>query len=776
MSRKRSGRPFTVALIGNPNSGKSTLFNALTGARQKVGNWPGVTVEKKTGEVRHGGVDLLLVDLPGTYSLQISHGHDSVDQRIAQDFLLTEPVDLVIDVVDASCLERGLYLTTQLIDAGLPVVVALNMVDVAHRNGLHVDPCALAEALGVPVVPLVASRGEGTGALLDVVVNHLGAHGEPGGGRCVDLGPDLEAAVAAVQRALGAANRLRACAALEGDPAVLAACPAPVRERVAELACHLERAGVDPGTAIAEGRYRWIAQVVAGCCRREPRRRTLTEYLDAVFLHRWLAFPLFLGAIYLMFLFSINVGGAFIDLFDGVAGALFVESPRRFLEGLGTPDWLVVLLADGVGGGIQLVASFLPVIGALFLFQTFLEGSGYMARAAFVVDRLMRAVGLPGRAFVPLVVGFGCNVPAVMAARTLERSGDRLATILMAPFMSCGARLTVYVLFAAVFFPRNGQNVVFLLYLLGLAVAVATCFLLRHRLANGQAAPFLLELPNYHWPTLRSTLLETWHRLHGFMVRAGKAIVLVVVVLNTVNSLGVDGSFGNENTERSVLSRIGMAIVPVFEPIGVKEENWPAAVGLFSGVFAKEVVVGTLDALYTAMARGNEPDPAEAAPIGQLLAESLATVPENLAGLREALLDPLGLGFGDLSDREAVAEAQQVHADTFAVMAGLFDGALGAFAYLVFVLLYMPCVATLGAIYKEAGGFWAFFAAAWNTAVAYGLAVVVYQLGTLPRDPGESLLWVAGVLLLWAIAYRLLFGAAAREARRRGLIPAVNLP
>jgi len=284
-------------------------------------------------------------------------------------------------------------------------------------------------------------------------------------------------------------------------------------------------------------------------------------------------------------------------------GAIFVEAPRQMLTALNFPPWLVTFISDGAGGGIQLVASFIPVIGTLFLFQTFLEDSGYMARAAFILDRLTRSLGLPGKSFVPLVIGFGCNVPSVMGSRTLDSNQDRLLTTLMAPFMSCGARLTVYILFATAFFAENGHNVVFGLYLIGIILALLTGLLVRQKILSRDISPFIMELPNYHIPTLRGLFTHTWHRLHGFIVRAGKAIVLVVIVLNFVNSISLDGTFNNENTSKSLLSVIGKTITPVFSPLGIKEENWPATVGLFSGIFAKEVVVGTLDALYSNMAK-----------------------------------------------------------------------------------------------------------------------------------------------------------------------------
>jgi len=767
---------YKLALIGNPNSGKSTLFNALTGSRQTVGNWPGVTVEKKTGRLRHGDLNFDIVDLPGTYSLHVSNQDDSIDQQIAQNFIINEPPDLLVNIIDASSLERGLYLTTQLLNAGIPTIVVLNMMDVADEQGLHIDPFKLADSIGVPVVPIVASRNEGLGVLKDLAISTLCDDCDPQLHPGVFLGDSIEDGIRAVCKITPDCNRLKATAILEKDDGVLALYGASQQEQLLKIANE-----VDPGQSVSvvdaliEARYRWIAGVVAeGVHRDADVKPTLTDRLDGIFLHRWLAFPLFLGVMYLMFMFTINFGGAFIDVFDGVAGAIAVELPRQAMAAMHFPEWLIALIADGVGGGIQLVASFIPVIGTLFLFQSFLESSGYMARAAFIMDRLMRSVGLPGKSFVPLVVGFGCNVPAVMSARALDSHNDRLITTLMAPFMSCGARLTVYILFATVFFPNNGQNIVFALYLFGMMMAVFTGFLVKRKLMSREMTPFILELPNYHIPTFRGVLINTWHRLHGFMMRAGKAIVLVVVALNFVNSMGTDGSFGNQNTEKSVLSNIGMSITPLFGPMGVKEENWPATVGIFSGIFAKEVVVGTLDSLYSSMAEDMS-SPEETVGVWQMIVDSVATVPQNLVALKDVVTDPLGIGVGDLSDQQEAAEGQGVRVDTFTLMAGLFAGTAGAIAYILFVLLYMPCVATLGAIYKEAGGFWAFFAASWNTAIAYGVAVIFYQLSVFSSQPTEALLWCGGISLFWVAGYFGMLALARRNLQRGQLIPAVNV-
>ncbi|MEZ5529659.1 MAG: Fe(2+) transporter permease subunit FeoB [Porticoccaceae bacterium] len=773
---------FTIALVGNPNCGKTTLFNDLTGTHQKVGNWPGVTVEQKTGHFHHANTQFNVVDLPGTYSLHLSCQDDSIDQQIAQQFVLEKSADLIINIIDASCLERGLYLTTQLMDAGIPLVIALNMMDVADHNGIHIDPYELSDKLGFPVVSMVASRGEGVGTLIDVVNHQL--HKSQGSAfvRPITVSEPLEQATQRILELMAEQqpepSRLEATAVLERDASVLNLFNEDLQRRLLIEVDSLEdRIGTKASDALITERYQWINRSIATAVHAEPvKRKSVSDYLDAALLNRFLAFPAFLGVMYLMFMVTINFGGAFIDFFDIAAGALFVELPRQLLTAMHCPEWLVALIADGAGGGIQLVASFVPVIGTLFLFQTFLEDSGYMARAAFILDRLMRSIGLPGKSFVPLVVGFGCNVPSVMASRALDTHQDRLLTTLMAPFMSCGARLTVYTLFAAAFFTHNGQNVVFGLYVIGIVLAVLTGMLVRRKLLSRDLAPFIMELPNYHIPTLRGLLIHSWHRLRGFMLRAGKAIVAVVIILNFVNSIGTDGSFNNQNTERSLLSTIGKTITPIFEPLGVKEENWPATVGIFSGIFAKEVVVGTLDALYSDMARSETASQdTGAVSITAMLGDAFASIPANLAEVNNMWGDPLGLSVGDLEDQQAAAEAQEVALTTIGLMQQLFATPIAAFSYILFVLLYMPCVATLGAIYKEAGGAWAFFSATWNTLLAYAAAVSTYQLGTFSAHPQQSLLWTGGMLAIMVIGYLLLMQYGKRQARRQNLIPAINI-
>jgi ferrous iron transport protein B len=498
--------------------------------------------------------------------------------------------------------------------------------------------------------------------------------------------------------------------------------------------------------ALASARYDVIDALSREVIKR-PRQasKSTTATIDRWALGRLTGIPFFLLAMYLMFLLAIGLGSAFIDFFDILFGAVLVDGSKYFLESVGVPEWLNVVLSNGLGGGIQTVATFVPVIAAMFLCLSFLEDSGYLARAAMVVDRGMRVIGLPGKAFVPMLIGFGCNVPAIMGTRTLESSRDRLMAIMMIPFMSCGARLPVYVLLVAVFFPTGGQNIVFALYLLGIAVAVLTGLVLKHTLLPGANVPFIMELPPYRLPTVRNMLMLTWERLKGFIVHAGKVIVLVVMVLSILNSLGADGSFGNENTDKSVLSNVGKTITPVFTPMGIEEKNWPAAVGIFSGIFAKEVIIGSLNALYSQM--GTEIDDSDEdngyRPL-EGVKEAFATIPENLKSAVTGIVNPFG-GVSTLDDLEAVGENQGVEQAAISHIHAVFGTKAAVVAFLIFVLLYTPCAAALGAIYREVGVKWMALAAVWTFVLAWSFATGYYQLSLLRSSPTSAGLWLLGL-------------------------------
>ncbi|PWV63195.1 Fe(2+) transporter permease subunit FeoB [Plasticicumulans acidivorans] len=749
---------YVIGVVGNPNCGKTTLFNALTGTRQRVGNWPGVTVERKVGGFRHAGVDFELVDLPGTYSLDVSDSEVSLDEKIARDFVAGGEADVILNIVDASNLERNLYLSAQLLEMRVPTVVALNMVDVATERGISIDVEALARTLGCPVLPLVAARGEGLAALRDRLL--ASARERPQPAFRVAYPAAIERAVSELQPQLGSTrhgdSRWLALHLLEtGDAAALASVPAA--ETLQRLRSQIEDdVGEEVDIALADARYGQINAIAAATLKRSGEaRRSTSDAIDRIVLNRALGIPIFLIVMYLMFTFTMNVGGAFIDFFDLLFGALLVDGFGHWLSSVGAPDWMTIAFASGIGGGIQTVATFIPVIACLFLFLSWLEDSGYMARAAFVMDRFMRFIGLPGKAFVPMLVGFGCNVPAIMATRTLENERDRKLTVLMNPFMSCGARLPVYVLFAAAFFPDNGQNLVFGLYLLGVLAAVATGLVMKHTIMHGQSAPFVMELPPYHLPTLRGVLLRTWERLKNFVTKAGMVIVPMVLVLNFLNAIGTDGSLGHEDSEDSVLSSIGRTLSPVFAPMGIREDNWPATVGIFTGVLAKEAVVGTLNALYSAQAEDGSAT-ADDFDLGSALGEAFASVPANLGELLAKLTDPLGYA-------DATADASE-SAGAFGAMQARFDGQAGAFAYLLYILLYFPCAAATAAVFRETGLRWAAFVALWTTGLAYLAATVFYQAARFSAHPLSSAAWIGGMAASFVAVCLLLRYAARRRA------------
>ena len=741
-----------ICIVGNPNCGKTTLFNALTGSKQKVGNWPGVTVDKKTGHYSFEGDEIELVDLPGIYSITPASSSGE-DERIARDYILTDEAQAVVNIVDASNLERNLYLTAQLIEMRVPVVVAVNMLDIAKNHKIEIDLKALEKALGCPVVGLVAQREQGVKELRKTISAFLKNPQVPP--MSVSFDERIEKARAAITEGLKQEGVKRpewfALQLVEGAPGIEEKLPQEAYAKVQPIVEKVNEAfDGDADIAVADARYSFVGNVAQQCLTRHGEMSgTMTDKIDRVVLNRWLGLPIFLAIMYVMFLFTQNFGAAFIDFFDITFAGIFVDGFGRLLEAVGTPEWLKVLLADGIGGGLTTVATFVPPVFFLFLFLAALEDSGYMARAAFVMDRIMRAIGLPGKAFVPLIVGFGCNVPAIMATRTMDKATDRIVTIMMAPFMSCGARMPVYVLFATAFFPTNGQNLVFGIYLIGILAAIITGFLVKRVVLPGEVSAFVMEIPPYHIPTVKGVMMRTWDRLKTFLQRAGKVIVIICAILGFLNSWGTDGTFGNEDSEKSVLSEIGYTIAPVLSPMGVTQENWPAAVGVFTGIFAKEAVVGTLNSLYDQRAREANAAAAgpEAAPVeeeeaadegwslGAILSEAVGTIRDNLADLGGAFTDPLGIAVDDLSDTAAAAESQEVTVTTVQMMQQLFGSQLAAFAYLMLVLLYMPCVAAIATVYREAGAAWTLFLAAWTTVLGYSTATIVYRVGTFAQDP-----------------------------------------
>ncbi len=764
----------TIAVAGNPNCGKTTLFNELTGSRQMVGNWPGVTVDRKTGIYSFEGHDFELVDIPGIYALS---AHSS-DEKVARDYLLSEEYDLIVNIVDAANIERNLYLTTQLLEMRVPMILVLNKMDVAKARQIKIDSEELSNRLGVPVIPISASKRSGLLELKKAA--HQAAEKNPISEADVIYPVEIQEAVTllaekfqplAEQQGLKA-NWL-AMKLLEDDPEYVAllddGAVKDLQQRQQQIVDQIDE---DADIAVADARYNFIHWLTTGVVSHATKvTKTLTDKIDKIVLNRALGLPIFLLMMYLTFMFTINVGGAFIDFFDIAAGAFFVDGMSELLSGFNAPAWLIGVVATGIGGGIQTLATFIPPIGFMFLALAVLEGSGYMARAAFVMDRFMRMLGLPGKSFVPLLVGFGCNVPAIMATRTLENQRDRTLTIMMNPFMSCGARLPVYALFAAAFFPVGGQNMVFLLYLAGIGFAVLTGLILKHTLLKGNITPFVMELPPYHVPTVKSVLLRTWDRLKSFILKATRILVPMVALLALLNTMSIDGTIGHDDSKDSLLASVSRTVTPIFAPMGISQDNWPATVGIFTGVFAKEAVVGTLDAIYlqneaqAEAAAGNEEKVAFS--LSAALQEAVATIPENLAGVADTLTDPLGLNIGDTSSVDSAAEGLAVSAGTFGAMGKLFDGKAGAIAYMLFILMYFPCVAAMAAVYRETNRRWTLFIASWTTGLAYIAASGFYQLATFAQHPTFSSIWLAGCAL-FCILVVLVMRALGKEKRVTG--------
>ncbi|MDU6683935.1 MAG: Fe(2+) transporter permease subunit FeoB [Enterobacteriaceae bacterium] len=732
-------KKLTVGLIGNPNSGKTTLFNQLTGARQRVGNWAGVTVERKEGQFSTTDHQVTLVDLPGTYSLTTISSQTSLDEQIACHYILSGDADILINVVDASNLERNLYLTLQLLELGIPCVVALNMLDIAEKQKVRIDIDALSARLGCPVIPLVSTRGRG----IDALKIALDRHQKNGQIELVHYAQPLSREADALAQSMAAdmpvqQRRWLGLQMLEGDIYSRSYAGDAALKLDISLA-RLQDEIDDPALHIADARYQTIAAIceaVSNTLTAESSQ--FTAAVDRIILNRFLGLPIFLFVMYLMFLLAINIGGALQPIFDAGSVAIFVHGIQWLGYTLHFPEWLTVFLAQGLGGGINTVLPLVPQIGMMYLFLSFLEDSGYMARAAFVMDRLMQALGLPGKSFVPLIVGFGCNVPSVMGARTLDAPRERLMTMMMAPFMSCGARLAIFAVFAAAFFGQQGALLVFSLYVLGIVMAILTGLMLKHTIMRGEASPFIMELPVYHVPHLKSLVLQTWQRLKGFVLRAGKVIVVVSIFLSALNSFSLSGKTV-DNINDSALASISRVFTPILEPIGVHGDHWQATVGLVTGAMAKEVVVGTLNSLYTAEhIQKADFNPAEY----RLSDELIAALNETWTSLKNTfslsvLANPIEASKGDGEMAEG----------TMGVMSEKFGSAAAAYSYLIFVLLYTPCISVMGAIARESSRGWMGFSVLWGLNIAYSLATLFYQIVSFHEHPLFSLTCILAVIL-----------------------------
>lgn len=683
-----------VALAGNPNSGKTTLFNAITGANQYVGNWPGVTVERKEAQFLIGEREATLVDLPGAYSL----APYSIEERVTLDFLTRGAPDVILNIVDATNLARNLYLTMQLMELGRPMVVVLNLMDEFSRRGGLVDCKALSTLLGAPVVPISAKKRKGFDAMFHAIYQQMQTPVRP----LARYDAVTMDAVAQIRPWLkpGAPAMWTAMALLEGEES-----SEVLPEHGKNVARLTQRYAAGRGTdgliQVAKARYAAIERALQGAGYRSPLEdSTRSDKIDRIVTHKYLAFPIFFGVLAAIFALTFGAPGTF---FSNCMERLVQKIAQAILRGMsvaGAPEWAASMLSDGVVAGVGGVVAFLPQILMIFLCMSLLEDSGYMARAAYIADRMLRGLGLSGRSFIPLLMGFGCTTTAVMAARGVENQRDRRMTILLTPFMSCGAKLPVYALFTSALFPKGRWAVVLALYMLGMGMMSVCGVLLRKTVFRRGETPFVMELPEYRMPDPRSVMRRMWDRTRDFLTRAGTLIFAMSVLIWFLRSLSPTLAWVSDPGD-SIFALLGMGIAPLLRPLGFGQ--WQKAVALLSGVVAKEAVVSTLQVLYS-------------------------------AGDVAALTGEIAARFSPLS----------------------------ACSFLVFTLLYTPCVSALAAMRRELGlRRYVYLAVAMQTGVAYGCSLLVYQIGRLFCGGLREMAWIGYVLAILTV------GAAAWLIVRR---------
>ncbi len=726
-------KKIVIALSGNPNSGKTTIFNNLTGARQKVGNWGGVTVEKKEGTVRFGDYEIKVVDLPGTYSLTAY----TMEEVIARDFIIHEKPDVVVNIIDASNLERNLYLATQLLELKVKLIFVLNMYDVAKARGISIDIDTMSMLLGVPIIPTIGTKKEGMDELLETVIKV--AEDKDSRVRQIDInyGQEVEEEIQKLERLIEKEASLKerynprwlAIKLLENDQDVLSKIRGIEIDKDILNQAKRSREHLwsiyhdDPETIIADRRYGFIGGTLKETVTLASLDRvTLSDKIDKVLTNRLLSFPIFIFFMWLMFQITFRIGAYPMEWIDTGVGYL-----ASFMKTYLPPGPFSDLIVDGIISGVGGVIIFLPNILLLFLCISFMEDTGYLARAAFIMDKVMHTLGLHGKSFIPLLMGFGCNVPAIMATRTLENRRDRLLTMLINPLMSCSARLPVYILLAGTFFPRQAGNVIFSIYILGVALALMMGQIFKRTLFKGESAPFVMELPPYRIPTLRSTLLHMWEKGSIYLKKMGGVILIASVIIWFLGAYPKPSSYSvdykkaisditeeynmalaklkeknassdeleklktsmeekkgkliqamkAEELEYSFIGRMGRLVAPILKPIGF---DWKMGVSLITGFVAKEVVVSTMAVLYQAE--------------------------EKKENNRQ---DSLG---------EALKKS------------GLTP--LTAYAFMAFVLIYVPCLMTVFAIRKESGSWgWMFFSIAYSSSLAWFIAFVIVKGGKL---------------------------------------------
>ena len=701
-----------IALAGNPNSGKTTMFNALTGANQFVGNWPGVTVEKKEGKLK-GHKDVGIMDLPGIYSLSPY----TLEEVIARNYLINDNPDVILNIVDGSNIERNLYLTTQLIELGIPVVVAVNMMDVVEKSGDTIDFGKLGKELGCEVVPVSALKGNGVKEAAEKAVKT--AKRNSGVKILHSFDNRLEEWLSEIEKRIGInvpdeQKRFYAIKLFEGDNKIrnLMNIVPDVSDIVSKAEKELDD---DAESIITDARYKYISSIIGGCYKKNKKKKlTASDKIDRVVTNRWLALPIFAVVMLIVYYVSVTTVGAWATDWanDGVFGegwnlfGIWVPGIPVLLENLlnaiGTADWINSLILEGIVAGVGAVLGFVPQMLVLFIFLAFLEGCGYMARIAFIMDRIFRKFGLSGKSFIPMLIGSGCGVPGIMASRTIENDRDRKMTIMTTTFIPCGAKLPIIALIAGALF-GGAWWVAPGAYFVGIAAIVVSGIILKKtKMFSGDPAPFVMELPQYHLPTVTNVLRSMWERGWSFIKKAGTIILLSTIVLWFLQGFGFeDGSFGMvEDLNNSVLAKIGGVIAPIFAPLGWGD--WKAAVAAVTGLIAKENVVGTFGVLY---------------------------------------------GFGEVAEDGA---------EIWGSLAASYT-AIAAYSFLVFNLLCAPCFAAIGAIKREMNSAkWTWFAIGYQTVFAYTAALAIYQIGNLFTG-GEFGVWTVTALLIISAFIYLLF-------------------
>ncbi len=671
-----------IALAGNPNCGKTTLFNALTGSNQFVGNWPGVTVEKKEGKLK-GNKDVTIMDLPGIYSLSPY----TLEEVVARNYLITERPDAILNIVDGTNIERNLYLSTQLMELGIPVVMAVNMMDIVEKNGDKIYIDKLSKKLGCEVVEISALKGTG---IKEAANKAVAAAAKKTSTPVHEFSQAAEAAIASVSAKLGSdiaedQKRFFAVKLLEKDDKIANQMKS-VPDVSADIKALEDAFDDDTESIITNERYTYISSIINDCYKKNSKNKlTVSDKIDRVVTNRWAALPIFAVVMFLVYYVSVTTVGAILTDWtnDTLFGEWIVPGAQSFFENIGCADWLTGLIVDGVISGVGAVLGFVPQMLVLFLFLAFLEACGYMARVAFIMDRIFRKFGLSGKSFIPMLIGSGCGVPGVMASRTIENDRDRKMTIMTTTFIPCGAKLPIIALIAGAFFDNAGW-VAWSAYFVGVAAIICSGIILKKtKMFAGEPAPFVMELPAYHWPTVGNVLRSMWERGWSFIKKAGTIILLSTIILWFLMSFGwVDGSFSMleaEQLDQSILSKIGSAIAWIFIPLGWTQggEGWKMAVSAVSGLIAKENVVATFGLLF---------------------------------------------GFSEVAE-----DGAEIWGNLAAVMTPV-----AAYGYLVFNLLCAPCFAAMGAIKREMNNAkWFWFAIGYQCGLAYVVALCIYQIGTL---------------------------------------------